>query len=641
MLSMPMSGHPAMDLRKYLGVLRARRWLITGIVGAAVLFALLASLTQSDRYRASAELLFGRTAAADAIIAGGTAAGAEVPETKPATNLALASLDSVAARVKDKLGWRATVGELKSAVQIAPRGDSDLMTVTAEWSSPTLAADLANAFATEVAALRREVAQADIRRAIDALKATLAQQPTPTPAPDAPAGTPAPAESAATLALRDRISELELLESLENGGVSVVERATPPSERSAPTPLRNAVIAAFLALVLAAFAVLLLARLEDRIDDEEQLTALVGVPILARIPQLPRARPLAPTAAESQDLAFLEAFEFLRLNVELRRADKLGRPGDGGVVFAITSPRAHEGKTTVVSWLARAFGASGGNVVAVDLDVRKPELHRLVSSFAQGNGFPPLEPADADSPVVVEPSLVAARRVYTDEEIEASLTQLALCRGNARRAAQFLKSAGLDVAESTLRRWKVTHAARYRELEAANALQSAARYVTNATLLPNVRLFTAADDPAFATQPGAPERLRGLFAELRSQAGCVLVDTPPVATVAEASAIAAEADDVLLIVDLARLRRRDLLATKRQLDHARANVIGIVLNRSSVGAAHYDAPANGGGSLAGRLADSSRATLRRVTRPQRTPESGSRSWIGSLIGLRDEPPDRE
>ena len=69
---------------------------------------------------------------------------------------------------------------------------------------------------------------------------------------------------------------------------------------------------------------------------------------------------------------------------------------------------------------------------------------------------------------------------------------------------------------------------------------------------------------------------------LRTLAGYVLVDTPPVATVAEASAIAAEADGVILVVDLARLRRRHLLATRRQLDHARASVIGIVLNRSSV-----------------------------------------------------------
>jgi Mrp family chromosome partitioning ATPase/capsular polysaccharide biosynthesis protein len=631
MLAEPMTGYLGTDLPGFLALLRARGRLIAGIVAAAVLLALVASLLQSNRYRATADLLFADSPAADVIAAGDlTGAADDVPERVAATNLALASLDGIAVRVKRELGTSSSAEELKDAIKVETRGDSDLGTVTAEWDSPEGAAAVANAFATQIVAVRREGARADIQRAIGALNRLLAAQP--------PAAPGAPADPSTT-ALRDRIAQLEALKAIETGGVSIVERATPPREASAPRPLRNALIAGLVALVLAVFAVVLLARFEDRIADEEQLTALMGAPILARIPQLPRSRPIVPTAAESQDLAFLEAFEFLRLNLELRRADTIGKPADGSVVFAVTSPKDDAGKTTVVSWLARAIGAGGGDVVAVDLDVRNPELHRFVSTFGEWNGLMPLERDDAGPDPVVEQEAAGARRAYSEDDIEASLKQLALCRGNARRAAQFLKSGGLDISESTLRRWKVTHAALYSEIEAANALKNAARYVTNATLLPNVRLFTAADDPAFATQPGAPERLRELFAELRSQTGYVLVDTAPLATVAEASAIAAAADGVILVVDLARLRRRDLLATKRQLDNARADVTGIVLNRSDVEPLAYDAAANG--SLARQLADSSRATLRRVRRPQRTSEAGSSSWLASRVRRRDEPPDRE
>jgi capsular polysaccharide biosynthesis protein/Mrp family chromosome partitioning ATPase len=663
MLSMPMSGYPDMDVQKYLGALRARRWLIAGIVGTAMIFALLASLAQSSRYQARAELLFGRTAAADAIVAGGTAAGTEVPESTVATNLALASLDTVAHLVKERLGWRATADELKSAVQIAPRGDSALMTVTAEWSSPTLAADLANAFATEIAALRREVAQADVQRGIDALKATLAQQPTPTPIPGAPDGTPAPAEAAATSALRDRISELELLKSIETGGVSVVERATPPQGPSAPRPLRNAVIAGLLALVLAILVVVVLARFDERIADEDQLAELVGAPILARIPQLPRSRSIASSSAADQDRTFVEAFEFLRLNLELQRADALGRGAGGSVVVAITSAGADEGKTTIVSWLTRAIGTSGGEVVAVDLDVRKPELHRYLSSFGWGNGAPTVEGDGAgdDAEVARQPAHAHARRVYAEDDITTSLTELVLSRGNARRAAQSLKSVGLDISESTLRRWKDIHAPLYHEIEAAHAPEAPARYVTHAMLLPGVRLFTAADDRALAEKPSAREQLRELFAELRLHSDYVLVDTVPVGTVADASAVAAEADGVILVVDLARMRRRDLLATKRQLENARAEVIGIVLNRSQVEHSAYGAPTNGAGSRARQLADSSRERLRRVRRPERTPDADSSSsertpdadssssertpdadsssWLASFVRQRERPRD--
>jgi Mrp family chromosome partitioning ATPase len=629
MLAGPMTGYFGMDLRGFLALLRARGRLIAGIVAAAVLLALVVSLLQSSRYRATADLLFADSPALDVVAAGGLRDdSAEVPERVAATNLALASLEGVAVRVKRQLRTSASVKELRDAVEVETRGDSDLGTVTAEWTSPEEAADIANAFATQIVAVRREAAQADLQRAIDALGRQLSAQ-------------PEPAEGAAadpsTTALRDRIAQLQTLKALETGGVSVVERATPPLGRSAPRPLRNALIAGFLALVLALFAVVLLARLEERVAGEEQLAAIVGAPILARIPQLPRSRPFAPTAAESQDPAFLEAFEFLRLNLELRRADALGSAADS-VVVAITSPKADEGKTTVVSWLARALGISGGDVVVVDLDVRKPQLHQFVSGFGEGDVIPQLDGGEAAPEP--EPEPVPARPVYSEDDIAASLTQLVLCRGNARQAARFLKSAGLDVSESTLRRWKVVHAQMYEEIEAANALRASAQFATHTTLLPSVRLFTAADDKDFATRPVARERLHDLFTELRTQSGYVLVDTVPVTAAAEASAIAAEADGVLLVVDLARLRRRDVLATKRQLDHARAIVLGIVVNRGSGELAAYDAPSNGAGSFAGRLADSSRARLRRVTRPQRTAEGGS-SWIGSLKSQRDEPRDRE
>jgi Mrp family chromosome partitioning ATPase len=52
-----------------------------------------------------------------------------------------------------------------------------------------------------------------------------------------------------------------------------------------------------------------------------------------------------------------------------------------------------------------------------------------------------------------------------------------------------------------------------------------------------------------------------------------------VSLAADASAVVAAADGVVLVIDATRIRRRDLLAARRQLDKARVWVIGIVLNR--------------------------------------------------------------
>ena len=62
----------------------------------------------------------------------------------------------------------------------------------------------------------------------------------------------------------------------------------------------------------------------------------------------------------------------------------------------------------------------------------------------------------------------------------------------------------------------------------------------------------------------------------------MLVDTVPVSTVADASAVAAASHGVLLVVDLAEVRRRELMTAQQQLGNARARIIGIVLNRADI-----------------------------------------------------------
>ena len=158
----------------------------------------------------------------------------------------------------------------------------------------------------------------------------------------------------------------------------------PPQDRSSPRPVRNALIAAFVALVLALYVVVLLARFDKRISDEDELADVMGAPVLARIPQAPRSRP-AHASGPDDDSAFLEAFEFLRLNLQL-----MG-PNGGNLVLAVTSPTAGDGKTTVVAWLARSLALSGAEVMAVDLDRRKRDLHRYLNADGEsGNGvFPP------------------------------------------------------------------------------------------------------------------------------------------------------------------------------------------------------------------------------------------------------------
>jgi Mrp family chromosome partitioning ATPase len=566
-----MTGYLGMDLPRFLGIVRARKWLIAAIVVAAGALALAASLTQSNRYQASADLVFGKTTNADAIVSGTTADTAEDPVRAAATNLALAGLDTVATRVKQRFRGSATVQEIRDAVSIHAQGESDVVSVTAEWSSPAQAAAIANAFATEIVALRRETAQADIQRGIDALKARIPAAPT----------TAADRTSAATL--QGKVTELETLKALTTGNVHVAESATPPDHRSSPKPVRNAIIAGFVAAILSLFLVVLLARFDDRIRDEDELAELMETSVLTRIPAVERSRRLTQVWTPHQDRAFLESFEFLRLNLQL-----MGRDGDSMVV-AMTSPTANDGKTTVVGWLARALALSGDEVVAVDLDLRKPELHTyfnanrepgdgvleaLLSASTENGGPPPALEHDGDADDDAHDDRPQGRRVYTSDDINIGLDELARLGGNARKAARSLKAAGRDISESTLRRWKDIHAPLYAEIRAART-----RGIIAA---PHLRLLPGNRHPELPSGLIARGRLRHLFDELRVDADWVLVDTVPVSTVADASAVASAADGVILVIDLERVRRRDLLAAKKQLANARATILGIVLNRAAV-----------------------------------------------------------
>jgi Mrp family chromosome partitioning ATPase len=563
-----MTGYLGMDLPRFLGIIRARRLLIIAIVVVAAGLALVASLAQSNRYTASADLLFGRTTNADSVIAGAATDTGETPERAAATNLALAGLDTVATHVKQRFRGTATVQEIRNAVSIKAQGTSDVVTVTAEWSSPGQAAAVANAFASEIVALRRQTAQDDIQRGIDALQARIPADPK----------TAADATRAATL--QDKISILEGLKGVSNGNVHLVERATPPDHRSSPKPTRNAVIAGFVAGILSLFLVVLLARFDDRIHDEDELAELMEASVLTRIPEVERSRRLTQVWTPHQDRSFLEAFEFLRLNLQL-----MGKDG-ASLVVAVTSPTAGDGKTTVVGWLARSLALSGDEVVAVDLDLRKPELHTYFNAArvpgdgvlealvaaANENGAEPAAPPHAGD--VGEEKPAHGRRVYSSEDITAGLDELARKGGNARRAARSLKSAGHDISESTLRRWKDIHAPLYAEIRAART-----RGIVTA---PHLRLLPGNNHSQLPAGLIARGRLQQLFEDLRLDADYVLVDTVPVSTVADASAVAAAADGVILVVDLDRARRRDLLAAKRQLTNARANILGIVLNRAIV-----------------------------------------------------------
>jgi capsular exopolysaccharide synthesis family protein len=427
---------------------------------------------QSPDYRASATLWFG-TATPEEVFPGDTRGPATRPTRVAATNLALASLDTVAARVKRRFPGNGTVEELRAAVSVQPEGASDVAKVTARAGSAREAAALANAFADEIVALRRNTARVDLQQAIDALQATLRAR--------AATGR---RQDAGTRALERRLLELGVIKGLQTGDVQLVERAVPPGNAISPRPVRNIAIAVFVALVVGLLLVTVLSGSADRIRDEEELALMIGAPLLARVPRVGRLRRRRDVWSTRRHEGFLEAFEFLRTNIELLR------PEGDSLVVAVTSPTAADGKTTAAAWLSRAWAATGADVAAVDLDTRDPSLRARLARADRLSG-------ERSSPAA------------------------------------------------------------------------------------NVHVITAGDNPYLAQTLLSTERLERFFDGLREWADIVVVDTAPLSLVADATAAAAAADAVVVVVDITRVRRRDILAAKRQLTNPNVTLLGVVVNRAT------------------------------------------------------------
>lgn len=75
------------------------------------------------------------------------------------------------------------------------------------------------------------------------------------------------------------------------------------------------------------------------------------------------------------------------------------------------------------------------------------------------------------------------------------------------------------------------------------------------------------------------ERMRELLQEAREIYDYVLIDLPPVLPVADALVLGAVVDGVVLVIDSGEVKVDLARDVKKQLQHAGANILGVVLNK--------------------------------------------------------------
>jgi capsular polysaccharide biosynthesis protein len=152
----------------------------------------------------------------------------------------------------------------------------------------------------------------------------------------------------------------------------IVDPATVPNDPYEPNTVRNTLLAALAGLVIGLVVAWVVSRFDSSIRSTRRLQDLTGVPNLAAIPRVPlgERRPDELASMGDPNSIEAEAYRTLRTAVEFVMNES------GAKVVLVTSPRPGEGKSSVAANLAVAAAQAGRNVVLIDGDLRKPQLHR-------------------------------------------------------------------------------------------------------------------------------------------------------------------------------------------------------------------------------------------------------------------------
>jgi Mrp family chromosome partitioning ATPase/capsular polysaccharide biosynthesis protein len=352
------SAEPAPEqgaLGPYVRAIRSHKALVVAIWLAIVAGSVAGVALRQPVYEANAQLLVTPLSAEDRSFLGLPVVRESGDPTRTLQTAAtLADSEQAAALTARRIGRGWTVDEVTEAVEVLPQGESSILAVRARADVAARAAQVANTFASSVIIVRRSALRRLARAAIADTRAQLAQPGLPT---------------SVTSELSTRLSDLQSLRDGTDPTLAISEIASiPRTPENVPSWLvvligvvAGGVLATGTALIFELFT-------PQPITRESELLALYPLPVLARIPALPRRRwgrrragPLPPPTPDAS-----EAYRFVQAQLELGK----GRPRS--VLF--TSPSAGDGKTASIVGFARELAAGGRTAILIDLDLRSPGL---------------------------------------------------------------------------------------------------------------------------------------------------------------------------------------------------------------------------------------------------------------------------
>jgi succinoglycan biosynthesis transport protein ExoP len=380
----------AVDLRKYLAIIRRWWWLVVICALLAAGTTYFVSSRKTPVYRATATLLVQSPSSSQT---------AEYQfyryaDLQAPTYIQMLTGQPVMEAAIAQLGWDNT-SEPAGSVSAELIPNTHLIRVSAVNTAPARAAALANAVVNAFIAKYEDMQQGRYAEALATLQAQMdevsAQMDNVQAQIDA-LGTPVTSQEQAdlnllqttmtgyrniyTILVRD-YEQMNLLAAQSADVIAVYEPAEVPTRPVRAATRRNTMLAGAVGTILAVGIVFVAEYLDDTIKTPDDVRRALGLSTLGAIGRLAEedgeliatTRPLSPAS---------ESFRKLRTNI---RFSGLDRPLK---TLLVTSPNPTEGKSTAVANLSVVMAQAGLKVVALDADLRRPRLHQLLSLHPRG-----------------------------------------------------------------------------------------------------------------------------------------------------------------------------------------------------------------------------------------------------------------
>ncbi len=514
------AGGNESSLREYLTVIARRKWLLVCVFTVFVVASLVLSFRTTPRYRAVAELNYAPTPSISAVTGGYNYVSTLGVQQSLQSAAAIMVTPDMAQRVADYLDLAspAQIGAKIQSEEVGPQANpTSLLTISAESTSPQKAVVAANAYARVWMDWRKQLAvqQVDLAQKLATIQLRNYK-------------TKEQKQSAGYWQLQSNLTNLVAFRAIvSNGEYSLVSEAVVPKAPYTPRHVRDGLLGAVLGLGVGLASVLLAAQLDVRVRDQEEITDALGLPVLGRIPRVPKEvlRSGGLIVLRESGGASAEAFRMLRGNL-----DFVGVDGEMRSIL-MTSATQGEGKTSTICNLAVTLALTGKRVVVVDADLRRPRVHAYFD-LPNGRGL----------------STVIAGR----DRLGEVLQPIALSR------PQGLASAGEPLVSSD---------------DSASGIRMYA--LTSGPLPPNPgELVTS-------------HHLEAVLSELVKGADMVLVDVPPFMAVGDASSVAARCDGLMLVSKMGEVTRGVLKEARDFLAPLPCQKLGIVLTNMELEGGRY------------------------------------------------------